>query len=175
MRFRGVKVSDKGNVIGPRGHILKPLPYGKKGYSKYFGVDIVEINGCKRHKGYPIHRLVCETFLNNWNSDLQVNHKDGNKANNCLSNLEMVTQSENQIHAFRTGLHDLTKRRGENNWQANFSNETALKIKEDLRKVPRSETGRVKRGELQKLAVKYGLTRFQLKDISSGKAWKYIN
>lgn len=174
-RFKEVKVSDKGRVIGPRGHILKPIPYGKKGYTPYHGVDVVELVGGKVRKSYPIHRLVCEAFKSDWDSKLQVNHIDGNKANNALNNLELVTQSENQKHAFKTGLHDLSKRRGENNWQANFSNETAAQIKEDLRKVPRSPSGRVKRGELEKIGAKYGLTRFQVKDISRGKAWKDIN
>ena len=49
-----------------------------------------------------MHRLVLETF--DKESDLQVNHKDGNKQNNRLDNLEWVTCSENIKHAFRTGL-----------------------------------------------------------------------
>ena len=47
-----------------------------------------------------IHRMVLETFLPNENSEkLQVNHKDGDKSNNTLENLEWVTSSENKIHA----------------------------------------------------------------------------
>lgn len=173
-RFPKIKVSDKGNIVGPRGHILKPLPYGKKGYAPYFGVDVCDTEG-KNHKCYPIHRLVCEAFSDTWNPELQVNHIDGVKSNNCLSNLEMVTQSENQQHAIKTGLRDLNKGRGENNWQANFTNSVAIQIKEDLKNVSRSTSGRVKRGELEKIGVKYGLNRFQVKDISRGRAWKYIN
>lgn len=43
-----------------------------------------------------VHRLVCKAFLGD--SDLQVNHKDGVKDNNALTNLEWMTQSENSIH-----------------------------------------------------------------------------
>lgn len=50
----------------------------------------------KKPKTKTVHRLVASTFLGI--SDLQVNHKDGNKLNNHISNLEYVTNRENQIH-----------------------------------------------------------------------------
>lgn len=55
------------------------------------------------------HKLVAITFgLIYWNehslTELQINHKDGNKHNNCVSNLEPCTPSENTIHAYKTGL-----------------------------------------------------------------------
>ena len=102
-RFK-VQVSELGNIIGIRGYVLKPLPYGKKGYSKYYGVDVVNKVTGKLHKGYPIHRLVAECFLPSWSAELQVNHIDGNKANNRLENLEWCTDSENKIHAYKNGL-----------------------------------------------------------------------
>lgn len=43
-----------------------------------------------------IHRLVAEAFLPDWDPSLQVNHKDKNKQNNCIDNLEMLTDSENK-------------------------------------------------------------------------------
>lgn len=51
-----------------------------------------------------IHRLVAETFLSNYLNKDWVNHIDGNKENNHVSNLEWATPSENRIHAYRTGL-----------------------------------------------------------------------
>lgn len=63
--------------------------------------------GCKK-KSYNIHRLVAETYLDiPEGKNLEVNHKDGNKWNNNLSNLEWVTQKENIAHArevLRKGL-----------------------------------------------------------------------
>ena len=60
-----------------------------------------------------IHRLVAQAFLPNEKE--QVNHKDGNKLNNHVDNLQWVTQSENMKHAYDTGLLVPYDRSGENN------------------------------------------------------------
>lgn len=61
---------------------------------------------CVRNKHYMryVHRLVAECYLPNPNNLAEVNHKDGNKANNNVDNLEWCTRSENLQHAIRTGL-----------------------------------------------------------------------
>jgi hypothetical protein len=66
------------------------------------------------YKGKAVHRLVAQTFnpVPNY-ANLTVDHRDHNTRNNCLSNLEWVTQEENQQHAIRTGLRK-NVRRGEN-------------------------------------------------------------
>lgn len=55
-------------------------------------------------KKYLLHRLLAAAFIENTNGKPHVNHIDGNKSNNALDNLEWVTQSENQIHAYAIGL-----------------------------------------------------------------------
>ena len=64
--------------------------------------------GLKREAGRQlkkyVHVLVALTFIENPNNLPQVNHKDGNKKNNCVENLEWVSQSENIIHAIKNGL-----------------------------------------------------------------------
>ena len=70
----------------------------------------------KHHGGYlivhlgnkikMIHTLVAKAFLPNPNEKKFVNHIDGNKQNNIVDNLELVTSKENVNHAIRTGLRD---------------------------------------------------------------------
>ena len=50
---------------------------------------------------YYVHRLVAEHFIENTEDKSQINHKDGNKLNNYVDNLEWVTQSENMLHSFK--------------------------------------------------------------------------
>lgn len=64
----------------------------------------VELWKNNKRKVAMIHRLVAEAFIPNPDGKPQVNHKDGNRANNSVENLEWVTCSENSKHAYRTGL-----------------------------------------------------------------------
>lgn len=66
---------------------------------------------CKngKTKRFLVHRLVAEMFINNENKLKQVNHKDGNKGNNKLQNLEWASQSNNQKHAYKTGLQKIQR------------------------------------------------------------------
>lgn len=98
------QVSDLGNVKSlkrkrkARGYIrervLKPIE------GIYLSVVLWGENPTRK----PIHRLVIETFLPNPNGYKYCNHKDGNKHNNALNNLEWCTKSYNQIHAYANGL-----------------------------------------------------------------------
>ncbi|MDE1454876.1 NUMOD4 domain-containing protein [Bacillus paralicheniformis] len=67
----------------------------KDGYLK---TALRDSNGNRKH--YRVHRLVAMTFLENHNNLPVVNHKDGDKRNNCVANLEWATISENTKHGF---------------------------------------------------------------------------
>jgi hypothetical protein len=102
------EVSNLGNVrsierYSNNGHNngLRKLPskvlksaLGKSGYLLVtFSVDNTQ-------SSQNVHRLVARAFISNESNKPQVNHKDGNKQNNCLDNLEWVTASENMKHAY---------------------------------------------------------------------------
>lgn len=87
-------VSDEGYVLSKKG---KPLKHSlnHKGYC----IIQVMING--KRKGLSVHSAVARTFMpEKYKKCLQVNHIDGNKQNNKLSNLEYVTRLENIRHSF---------------------------------------------------------------------------
>ena len=63
----------------------------------------------KQPKEYLVHRLEACAFLGYpLNTELTVNHKDGNRNNNSIDNLEMITRVENIRHGYRTGLYNST-------------------------------------------------------------------
>ena len=65
------------------------------------GYHFVRLQKNGQIKNKLVHRLVAEAFLPNPNSKLEVNHKDGNKSNNHVLNLEWATHSENVSHMYR--------------------------------------------------------------------------
>ena len=68
------------------------------------GYQIISLSKNKKRKTYRVHRLIAKTFIENPQNKKEVNHIDGNKSNNCISNLEWCTRSENQIHAYKNKL-----------------------------------------------------------------------
>lgn len=80
-------------------------------YVNKYGYKCVSLQKDNKRITLPVHRLVLTTFQPINNDDLQVNHKDGNKLNNSLDNLEWVTAKENIEHAQKMGLRThFTKR-----------------------------------------------------------------
>lgn len=82
-------------TVGER--ILKPC-VNVEGYPK---VSLCKEGAIRR---FPIHRIVAQAFIPNPDGKPEINHIDGCKENNSVSNLEWVTRSENELHAWRTGL-----------------------------------------------------------------------
>ena len=91
--------TEEGVIIGKRG---KPL----MGHVDRCGYKQILLSENGKTRNYLAHRLIAQTFIPNPDNLPFVNHKDGNKLNNAVSNLEWCTRSENAIHSFRTGLQN---------------------------------------------------------------------
>ena len=88
-------------VVSNAGEVFKFPDRNKKqtlGKRGYFTVSLYK-NG--QRKTATVHRLAAKAFIPNPQDKPFVNHKDGNKLNNCVDNLEWVTGAENKIHSFR--------------------------------------------------------------------------
>lgn len=72
-----------------------------KSYKRKDGYLKIELNKEKNNKTFYIHRLVAEAFIPNPNNLIFVNHKDENKSNNCVSNLEWCTRAYNNNYGTR--------------------------------------------------------------------------
>ena len=107
------KVSDKGRVMTVAREFIKSN--GRKCIVKeqilsqgvVRGYKCVDLKVSGNRKTMRVHRLVAMAFIGEPNKEM-VNHKDGNKTNNILSNLEWATRSENELHAYNTGLKKST-------------------------------------------------------------------
>lgn len=76
-------------------------PSGREGKLTYYAVTLWIKNKAYCRK---VHRMVAEAFIPNPESLPQINHKDGDKTNNVVANLEWCTAKENTQHAIRNGL-----------------------------------------------------------------------
>lgn len=91
-------VSDDGRI---RSHKRKKTIELKAGVNSR-GYPCVAINGISK----CVHRLVAETYIPNPENHREINHIDGNKMNNHVSNLEWCSRSQNIRHAYNNGLRD---------------------------------------------------------------------
>lgn len=97
----GYFVNSNGEVFSNKTGEMKKLNGSVRNGYKVIGITI---DG--KQQFYFAHRLVAEAFVPNPEHKPIVNHKDGNKLNNCVNNLEWCTYRENTQHAWDTGLMD---------------------------------------------------------------------
>lgn len=122
-----------------------------------------------------IHSIVAAAFIGPRPVGLEINHKDGNKFNNDVSNLEYVTHQENCAHAYRTGLrtgtpgkreprpeHVAAKTRGEKNPAAKL---TTAQVR-DIRQAVHIKT--------RDLASMYGVAVCTINRIKQGSKWRDV-
>lgn len=108
-----------------------------------------------------VHHIVMEAFVGPCPEGMEVNHKDGDKTNNCLSNLEYVTCSENHKHAYSIGQKN---QKGSLNNTSRANEEKVI----DIRK--RAENGETQ----QSIADDYGMAQATIGAIVRRETWAHV-
>lgn len=138
---------------------LVPVPNGHD----YLQVGLSSGGSVKR---FMVHRLVADAFLENHDNKAEVNHKNGIKSDNRLSNLEWSTSKENKEHA-RTVLGIIPHGGGVPPVCSGESNGMS-KMKEPQVRCIKALAGPV---NISALAREYGVSRKTIQNIRSGKMW----
>ena len=132
---------------------------------EYVSVVLSKNSKSKKHK---VHRLLALHFIPN--EDIkknQINHIDGNKHNNELSNLQWCTNSENQKHAYKTGLS--MPRNGSRNGMSKLTEHQVSEI----RAIAKSRGRNYNRKEL---SLRFGVSEASIKDIVTRRRniWSHV-
>lgn len=155
------QISDSGRIFTKRRLIGNKIYYGRELIPQltsdgYLKITLSKNGKCKK---YYLHRLVAIQYLDNSNHLCQVNHIDGNKMNNSITNLEWCTKEENQNHAIRTGL----MQRGQDRPSAKLTETQVIEIYK-LKGVLKA----------QDIADKYGVSKNTINCILRGSKWAYL-
>lgn len=149
-------ISSYGRVYSEMSDIILKPTINNNGYAY---VDLF-INKKKCRK--LVHRLVAIAFLPNAAEKNIVNHLDGNKANNTITNLEWCTLSENMKHAIDIGL----VKRGEDKSSSKLTNSDIIAIQKIFEEKTLCDSD---------IAREFGVTSGVISSIRLGKTWRHVN
>lgn len=171
--YENYEVSNFGRVKNNKTGKILAQSHNNKGYLKISLRD----SSSKQHT-FLVHRLVSLYFLDPPSQELQdastktkdkkvlVNHKDGNKLNNHIDNLEWTDHSKNAKHAFDIGVSTVPA--GEANGKSILTENEVIEI----RKLYQSVNG--KRGIIKELSIQYNVSPSTVSDIINRITWTTI-
>ena len=111
---------------------------------------------------FAVHRLVMAAFVGPPPPSHEVNHRDGDKTNPRLDNLEYATSSANQKHAYQAGLQDAA---GEKNGQAVLKEADVIAIRSTYTGI---------RGQQRAMARQYNVSPATIRDAIVRRTWSHI-
>lgn len=172
--FPKYDISQSGEVISlDYNHTGKPKALRhiiKKGYHV---VGLTNKDGKRRFRF--VHRLVAELFIDNPDGLPQINHKDGNKSNNHVSNLEWCTASHNIQHSYKTGLNKGHKSNIHGNYQgsdvhlAKLTEDIVLKMRKDY-----ADKVKTMREICEELNISRNTFWYAISKTSKNRTWKHV-
>lgn len=152
--YPNYEISSDGHVLNIiTGKFLKQSDNGK-GYLK------IELFNNGKGKNLYIHRLVAEAFLLKYQQKCEVNHIDGNKYNNDITNLEWCSRQQNINHAVNNRLHNYGSKIG----TSKLRNKDILKI----RYLYKNGIAEIE------LAKRYNITRRNINYIINYITWRHL-
>lgn len=159
-RLRSLNYKRTGKV-----KVLKPAQ-SPDGYMK-----TVLLDDEGKYRSWTVHLFVMLAFVGEKPNGMEVNHKNGDKTDNRVENLEYVTHRYNVQHSFDNGFQKPP--RGEDNPNAKLTNEDVVEIREYVKS--QREQG-IRYYGRKSLAEKYGITESHVKDVVSGRRgiWSHI-
>lgn len=157
---RNYEVSNLGRVRrskdGPHTFVGRII----KTFTRWDDYICVQLSEHSIAKIYAVHKLVAEAFIGPCPAEKEVNHEDGDKSNNKLTNLSYTTKAENIKHAYRLGLRTSC---GSSNGNAKLTNKKVLELRELYK------SGKYTKAEL---ARKYRMLRTTIGDVLNRRSWK---
>jgi predicted XRE-type DNA-binding protein len=159
--FDNFSISSNGDLRNNKtGRVLKPST-NKSGYY----VFVVRLYQKGKMQGIVAHKAVANAFLDNPHCFSQINHKDGNKKNNSVENLEWCTPKQNNKHAIENRLHTFEYCEGE------LCNLSKLKEKDVLEIRGLYETKKYSQRQLAKI---FNCSRENISKIVRKNSWKHL-
>lgn len=190
------------NIEGYEGYYQISNIGNVKSFHEYRGTNERMMSLCNHKHGYHyvllvinntrkkflVHRLVAEAFIPNSDNKPCVNHINGIKTDNRVENLEWCTHSENELHAYRTGLQKPPNVAGVNNPMFGKKQSEETKLKQSLiKKGKHGMSSKLKEEDVidirkryregmkqNKIAELYNVQPPAINKILIGKTWSWL-
>jgi hypothetical protein len=163
VKSKAIFIRHDGNWSDEHGYVkkikTKNITMNRYGY---LTSKLCKLGKCRR---LTVHRLVAKAFIPNPEGFTQVNHVDGNKENNVVTNLEWVSAARNIQHAYETGLMNSDHLQGSNHHNAKLTEEDV----KTMRRIYNEGTVTIKA-----LANKYNIGASTARDILTHRTWRNV-